>query len=447
MLFIYMGRVLWARKFIVLIATLACLAGGATMLASTAKRYDAHNRVQLDFIKPDPITGFHLSHAKNAEPYMNSQMQLIRDFQVTSLVAEHLGWMDSTDLQQQYASLPAGTGRDFQHWVASRISDGVFVRPVEDSNLIEIRFRAVTPEVAKVIAAEVRNAYVENMSNNQAMIARANIPATIESVERSRAKLAQLENRKVDFERRTGMVVLESGFSETDLDARRLYGLTRSTPRGPARVQEAGPNTAANQLIQLDDAIAEASKSLGANNPQLLELRRRRELTAKAAAARTEAKDAGQIELEKQRQFDGELQNQRAKYLSQSEKRVELKLLQDEIRRESEEYANISQRLQSLQRMSSGGGGNVTPVGLTEGSDDPAYPNNALVLGGSGALGLVAGILLAMLAEMFSRRVRVPEDLRPVTERSVTVLPTVRLGGQAGFRRLAWLPWRRRVAA
>ncbi|HEY0435142.1 MAG TPA: Wzz/FepE/Etk N-terminal domain-containing protein, partial [Phenylobacterium sp.] len=90
-------RVLWARKLVVLIALVSCMAGGIVMIVTTPKRYEAHTQVQLDLIKPDPVSGFHVN-SKNSDAYVAAQIQDIRDFQVASKAAEAIGWLDNPDL-------------------------------------------------------------------------------------------------------------------------------------------------------------------------------------------------------------------------------------------------------------------------------------------------------------------------------------------------------------
>jgi uncharacterized protein involved in exopolysaccharide biosynthesis len=446
MLFTYIGRVLWARRLVVLVATLASLAGGALMLLTTPKGYDAKNRVQLDLVKTDPITGFHLN-SKYADAYIQAQMQQIQDFQVAAVAAERLGWLDNPDLQAQYASLPSGTAQDFTHWVAARVSQGTYVRSVDGTNLLEIRFRAVSPQVASLVAAEVRNAYVSNLSNSEAESARVALPKVQTLVAEAGARLTELQANKAAFEHQTGIVLLD-GASLIDTDTRLLRNLARRVPTKLPKEQPDLPSSAAARLVALDDAIAEASRSMGPNNPQLIELRRKRDATAQQVqASRPTARDAAEIETASQRELAGQIESQRAKVLSQSERRVQLRLLQDEINRQQTRYDKAAENLAHLQQMSAGGGGNVTPIGITETSDKPSYPNDPLVLGGATALGLAAGILLAFLVEMSSRLVRVPGDLQLIEGRSVAVIPAVRFTPAQRTRRFPFWPARRGATA
>ena len=427
--FSYLARVFWARRLLILTATISSFLGGVTMIMTTPKQYEATSRVELDIIKPDPITGFQVS-SKNAIPYVNSQIQSIRDYQVAVRAVQDLGWLDNPDLQQQYASLPPGSAPDFNHWVALRVIAGTGVEPVEDSNILKIKFRAISPDMARIVSAAVRDAYVSAMADSQRATALHNLPALTQALEISRAKLAALEERKTAMERANGLVLQDNGL---DLESQRLGAMVRASPppvysSGPSRL-----STAEHELQELDGAIDSASRTLGPNNPQLLALRQRRMAAAAVVSAQRPADEAGQAVAAHQKMLASQLSEQTAKVIAQSHDRTALRLLQDEINAEIQRYSKTDQRIVNAQRQAAGGGGNVTPVGPTDGPDKPLYPNNPLVLAGSLVLGLVAGLLLAFMTEMFGRRVRTKRDLQTVTGVSVVALPSVTSLRSGGF--------------
>ena len=417
----YLVRVFWARRLIIVAATVSAFLGGVAMILTTTKAYEASSRVELEIVKPDPITGFSVS-SKNAIAYMNSQIQSIRDYQVADRAVAELGWLDNPDLQQQYAALPLGSAPEFGHWVAQRIIGGTYVVPVEDSNILEIRFRGSSPEMARILSAAVRNAYVNNMSDTARDEAMANLPALNKSLEASAAKLAALQERKTALERETGLMTTSTGM---DLESLKLGELAKTRPppvfaSGPSRL-----STNELQLQQVDAEIENAAKSLGPNNPILQSMHRRRDAMAAMIAAQRPSDEAKKAVEARHKLLDTQLNEQAAKVLAHGRQRVEARLLQDEINNELQRYSRTDQRIVDAQRAASGGGGIVVPVGPTDGPDTPVYPNNPLVIAGSIGLGLLAGMLLAFLTEMLGRRVRTARDLQAATGSAVVVLPSV----------------------
>jgi uncharacterized protein involved in exopolysaccharide biosynthesis len=210
-----------------------------------------------------------------------------------------------------------------------------------------------------------------------------------------------------------------------DMESLRLGALAKTPPPPVYAAEPARVSTAELQLQELDAQIESASKSLGPNNPALLSMRRRREAAAAMLAAQRPSDEAKKVVEARHQMLDRQVTEQAAKVLAHGRQRVEARLLQDEINTELQRYARTDQRIVDAQRAASGGGGNVIPIGPTDGPDTPVYPNNPLVLGGSLGLGFLAGLLLAFLTEMFGRRVRTEYDLQAVTGGAVIVLPSV----------------------
>ena len=420
-----LGRILWVRSPVVLIATLGSLLGGVVMLTTTPKGYDATTRVQLDIIKPDPITGYRVT-SKNANSYIMSQIKAIQDFQVAGRAAENLGWFDDPDLQTAYAQLPPGTNQDFQHWVARRIIGGTLVRPVEDSNILEIKYRSTSAEVSRIVAEAIRKAYIEDMAATQAAVAQANLPRYQQLASKSQAKLLDLENQKSALEKASGIVLQENN---VDMDSARLASMAvQSTPAVVTGGVDKRTSQLKSEAAQLDSLLADATKTLGPNNPRLLALRQRRALVeSQLGSARPAGADAAETTAANGRSQAALVAAQTAKVISQGGKLTELRLIQDAINTEKQRYTDAAQGAVRSQQMLSGGGGNVSPVGLTEASTAPTYPQVPLVLGGSGGLGLILGVLLALMAELSARRVRGDGDLRLIpSETGVLTIPMIK---------------------
>ena len=90
----------------------------------------------------------------------------------------------------------------------------------------------------------------------------------------------------------------------------------------------------------------------------------------------------------------------------------------------------------------------LTPLGPATASGKPVFPNKPLILGGSFGLGLGVGVLCALLAEMFARRVRGAEDLQAAIDAPVlAVIPRkVAQGRRRDQPRIGAQPQKRRLA-
>src|SRR5471032_2982120 len=94
-------RIVWARRWLIMAATVSCVIGAFIVTFILPARWDAHSRVLLNLLKPDPVTGEVItSGATNS--YVSTQIELIKDYAVAGQVADQLGWLSDPNLISQY---------------------------------------------------------------------------------------------------------------------------------------------------------------------------------------------------------------------------------------------------------------------------------------------------------------------------------------------------------
>lgn len=409
------GRILWARRLIVAVVTLGSLAGGAIIAASATPLYDATARVMLNISQPDPITGASLNR-RSINPYLQTQLSLIRDYQVVIPAIEAVGWLDNPDIIAAYNERPPTDRRPLPLWLAGNVIDSLQTSLVEDSNIIEIRYRGETPQLAELVVGAIRDAYIAANIRQRRQSAMEDADFQDERAGRLRMELIQLQARKHALEAETGIVLARSG---TDVDGDKLLALAQPgrTAGGadpPPIFARAGSVRATLSTIEME--IAAAAEVLGPNHPQLVELRATRD--ALALQARAEDRSAGGVtatvlarEQAKQAQFEA----QRAKVLSQRQDVLRLRLLQDQINLKAKALEAATERVANARQLATAIESGLTSIGRVESEDTPAFPNLALVLGGTGGLGLLAGLIIAFLVEMLNLRVRTVMGLKIAT--------------------------------
>jgi uncharacterized protein involved in exopolysaccharide biosynthesis len=201
---------------------------------------------------------------------------------------------------------------------------------------------------------------------------------------------------------------------KTDLDTARLRALsaegvsTASAPIAPTA------SAASIQLAQIDARIAEASKTLGPNHPELQALRAERasvagiaaqdQAAARSAAAAASVSNAGAV--------NSAVAAQRSRVIAQGDKLQKLNQLQAEVNLRRELFEKSSGRAAELRQEAATAETGLTELGAAVTPKDPSFPNMWLIIPGTLALGLGMGVLVALLAEMFGRRVRCIEDLQ-----------------------------------
>lgn len=395
-------RLLWARRALIVIATVACLFAATIAGFVIPARYEAHARVILNVVKPDPVTG-EIIASQFARTYVQTQSELIRDYRIAGKVVDMLGWASSPDMAEEYESRRTDDVRDFRRWMAQIVIDNTKAELISGSNILDISYTAPSPQGAAAVAEALRRAYIE-----QAIAFRREDAGTDAEWFRNQSaklkeQLTSAEQRKTEFERANGIVLDDQ---DVDQDVRRLTALAQtSTPSmGPA-ISVGASNPAAAQIAQLDAAISTAERTLGPNNPQLLDMRRQRAaLAASGSGAPVVSGPTGPS-------IGAQYSTQLGRVLAKRGKSDEARRLAVEVAVLREQYQKASTRVAELQQQAESIESGLTLLGAATAPDKPKFPNWPLIIFGSLGLGLILGALAAILAELLARRVRSADDL------------------------------------
>ncbi|ODT87862.1 Wzz/FepE/Etk N-terminal domain-containing protein [Phenylobacterium sp. SCN 70-31] len=420
----WLVSLLWARKLIVLTATVASLLGGLAVMVVAPPRYLATARVVLEFVKPDPITGRYLSNAQ-AQTYVQSQLQRTMDYQVAVPAAEALGWLDNPDMLAAYAGRSPGDRRPYQIWVADRILATMSVRMLPGSNIMSIGYRSDSPEQSRIVADVLRQAYIESAVTERRSSAMEQADAIANQIPKLQEKLADLEKQSNEYSKETGVILTRNA---KDLDDLRLQ---RMVSGDDAVVLADGPraNEAAMELAVIEAEIAAEARVLGPNNPRLQQMQAQRDLIrVRVEAERAAASSSAGALAAEGRARDQRMDLQKAKVLDQSDKVLQLRLYHDEIDRYRKALSERQSAIAALRQLGTSTAAGVSPIGAPEADPEPVFPKPALVLGGSGGLGFLLGCFLGLLAELVHRRVRSAHDLRLAA--SSPMLGEVPFGGR-----------------
>jgi uncharacterized protein involved in exopolysaccharide biosynthesis len=405
-------RILWGRKLYVLTPTICTMIGGLVVIMTLPPRYEASSRVVLDFIKPDPVTGFRVNE-KTSDAYISSQFQMLRSAEVTGRVVEAMGWLQSPDMVNAWRAAP-DHGDDIKAWAGRQLSFAIGGDLVPDTNIMKIKFQSTTPDMARLVADNIRTAYIEAAIAQTRDSARASATNLTAQADRERERLVQLQTAKADLERQTGIVMNDRGISDADIAAMRVAQESALPPiqqerRGPPRKGQAELLQA--QLDNIDSSIVAAGRTLGPNNPQMIEMHRRRDYVAAELAGANPTDQVADQTSRRVAAITALAHHSADKLTEVSDKQLALRLMQDEIGRRQKLFEKVSERAGRQLEISAVSDANLTPVGVTTVEPAPVFPNLALILGGCAVLGLTCGALLAFMIEAIGRRVRTATDL------------------------------------
>jgi len=421
--FVRLFKILWGRRLFVLAPTVATLIGGVVVIMTFPPRYEATNRIILDIIKPDPVTGFQVSD-KMYDAYISSEINMLRNDDVTGRVVEAMGWLENPDMVAAWQSAP-DKGDDLRRWAGRRLSFGIGADMVTDTNVMEIKFQSTAPELAKLVADNIRTSFIEASIAQTRDSARASATNLSAQAEQERERLVELQQIKANLERETGLMVGEGGVTDADKD---LLEVARSAPIHAKQryVTQDDSQALRNQLQNIDSSIVAAGRTLGPNNPMMVEMQRRRDYIAAQLAGVHPADPVETLTQKRLAAVETLARSSANRLTSVSDKTLALRLVQDEINRRRTLFNKVAARAGQQLEISNVSDANLTPIGQTVVKPAPVFPNFALILGGCGVLGLMVGSLLALIIESLARRVRIADDLRTALEAPLLgVLPAI----------------------
>jgi uncharacterized protein involved in exopolysaccharide biosynthesis len=433
-------RILWARKGIIALASLACVIGAILVGLVLPPRWQAHSRVMLDLIKPDPVTGQVLGN--NIRPYVATQIELIKDYAVAGQVADDLGLLSDPNLIRAYQRRSKKDTRDFRRFVTQMIVDGSDAELVEGSNILQITYTGSTPEQARTIADALRKAYMESSRSFRIEQAAKNAEWYEGQAEKARQSLEEAEKIESDYEKANGIVLEKEG---VDLEAQRLQVMAAAPSfSAPVYTAPVAPPASAAKLSEVDNAITEASKTLGPNHPQLLALRNERaslqqQVITEQNAARATARASAAAASAPVGALQSAMTAQRQRVMAQRDKVERARQLQQDVNLRRDLYSKTAQKAADFRHEAAAPVTNITILGGAVTPQSPKFPNWPLIILGSVILGLGMGVGVGLLMEFFGRRIRGPEDLISAIDAPVLAVVTATRDSKRGGMRF-WRP-------
>lgn len=436
-------RVLMARRMIIILTLLLAIAVAIATTFILRPRFPATARVLMDVIKPDPVSGAVIA-SSFVRGYTRTQIELITDYRVAGDVVDKLGWERNPALVEDYKKNANGT-EDFRRYEARGIIAQTDAGLVAGSNILEISYYSGNPILARNVVTALRSAYIDASLRFRTDAAGRSADWYVDQAKKAQTELSSAEGKKSAFERTNGIVMAPGGAdSETMkletmqgamMAARSAAGMTQSS--NDLRVEQAAPVLQLKtQIDAVDDAMTQATQRLGTSHPAYLGLVQRRailqqELARAMVSARSLGGSTVSLSQANASRLEGEVAAQKTKVLGLKTQLNELAQLQREVDLRRSQYEKAASRAADLKLEADVSETGLVPLGDAVVSGTPSFPNKPLIIGLGAAGGLVLGIVLAILTELLSRRVRGPEDLARAA--NVAVLAVIADAAPVGF--------------
>jgi polysaccharide biosynthesis transport protein len=429
--------ILKARKTIVLM-TLA-LTVVATLVVSLLlpKTYKATSSLVMNYKGVDPLTGLAMP-GQLMPGYMATQIDIISSKNVALRVVDRLRLAESPAVQAQFQEATGGQGT-LRDWLADLLLRKVEIEPSRESSVVGVSFKGSDPQ----FAAAVANAFAEEYQ-------RINIQLKAEPMKKAsgyfseqlkllRDNVEQAQSRLSKYQQEHGIVSVDN---RLDVESNRLNDLSAQLVVAQTQAMEArsrqsvasgraseSPDVNSNPLIQnlrvtlnnSEAKLAELGQRLSTNHPQYQSAKAeveklRATLNENLRMTQSSVGSTATILGQREAEIRAALDAQRVKVLELNRSRDELNVLSKDVESAQRAFDMASQRLSQTRIEGQADQSDVAILNPAVAPLDSSSPRVGLNVALSLFLGTLLGIGLAMLAEMFDRRIRSESDISDVAE-------------------------------
>jgi len=429
--------ILRARKRIVLLTLLVTVSATLVVSFLLPKTYKATSSLVMNFKGIDPLTGLTLP-GQLLPGYMATQIDIISSKNVALRVVDQLKLAESPAVQEQFRESTGGEG-NVRDWLAELLQKKLDITPSKESSVVDVTFKGSDPQfvaaVANAFADEYMKISVQLKTDPMRKASRyfdTQLKSLRDSLEAAQSKLSK-------YQQEHGIVSLDN---RLDVENQRLNDLSTQLVVAQSQSMEAtsrqsfangkggeSPDVANSPVVQnlkislatAETKLAEVSQRLGRNHPQVESARAeaerlRRALRENTATTSASVSNNAGIFAQREAALRTALAEQKAKVLELNRSRDEMNVLSKDVESAQRAFDAASLRSSQTRIEGSSDQADVSVLNPATAPIEPAGPKVLLNTVLSLFLGSMLGIGLAMLAEMFDRRVRSAADLSEVMQ-------------------------------
>lgn len=412
-----------------LLATIACAL--ATSLLAPAV-YKAGTSLVLNYKGIDPVSGTAMS-PQLMPGYIATQIDIIGSKSVALRVVDALGLQHD---QAYIDSFRESVGKgDMREWLAGQLQRGVRITPGRESSVMEISYKSKDPEFAAAVANAFAAEYLQTSVHLNTDPLKKVSSYFVDRIAGLRENLERARNRLSSYQQEHGIVDTDN---RLDVESARLNELSSQLVQAQAqlvdvvsRKAEAQANDAratqevmSSQLIQtLKASLAQAEAKFaviaGKYRPEhpLYEAAQAEVGKFKAALDDTIRDISGSMAgnaraaAQRERELRKAVTEQKTLVLQLNRARDELAVLARDVESARAAHDAAVQRFNQTNLESGANLPDVSVLSPAVAPTEPWFPRLPLNLAAATFLGLLLGVAIALLSEVFRRRVHAPGDL------------------------------------
>jgi len=412
--------------------------------------------VLVDVKSPDPIAGI-IYPGLSSPAYMATQVDMIQSDRVSQQVVRMLKLNESVQMREQWRQATEGQG-NFETWLADVLRKSLDVKPSRDSSVIAINYKSPDPKFATALANAYAQAYIDVSLELRVDPARQYGKFFDEREAQLRAKVEQAHAKLTAYQRDTGIVgtddrldVENARLNQLASELVVLQGLGAETSgreaqarNSPGQIQDVITSPLIIglkvDLSRQESSLKEASQRLGENNPAIAGLKAniaesRSRIDQETARISGGVAVSNTINDGRIAQMKATIEAQRKKVLRLKEAHDQIAVLVADVESAQRAYDSISVRANQTELESHTTQTNLYVLNPASEPIKPSSPRTTLNM----LLALFAGTLLAvgvaMLLELFDRRVRSAADVVSALDTPLLGILARKPGGRLFGRR------------
>lgn len=423
--------ILRARWLTVVLTFVLIVGGTLGVTLLLPKKYTASAALLVDVKAPDPLYGA-LMQGMIAPGYMATQIDIIQSERVARRVVRMLKIDENASARRQWQEETEGKG-SIEAYFAELLGKQLEVKPSRESNVINISYKSAEPQFAAVIANAFAQAYVDTNVELRADPAKQYAGWFDARTKGLREQLESAQGRLSQFQRDNGITNVDE---RLDVENARLQELssqlvamqalrtesssrqaqTRNTETLPEVLQSGLVQSLKADVARQDAKLKDLSSQYGPNHPQVLRaVAEGQALRAKLEAEVTRVAGGvgtnNRVNVQREAEIRASLEAQKKKVLSIKQQRDEIAVIQREVENAQKAYDLTAQRLVQTNLESQTQQTNIVVLNPAVEPTEPSSPKLLLNTLLSIFVGTMLGVGLALLLELFNRRVRSPEDI------------------------------------
>ncbi len=425
-------RLILRARWLVIVLTFVGVVGTTLVLSFLMpKKYTASAALLVDVKAPDPLYGA-LMPGMIAPGYMATQIDIIQSDRVARRVVRMLKIDENASARDQWQEETQGKG-SIEAYYADLLSKQLVVKPSRESNVINITYKSAEPQFAAVIANAFAQAYIDTNVELRADPAKqyagwfdARTKGLREQLETAQGKLSQFQrdNGIINADERLDVENARLQELSSQLVAMQALRTESSSRQAQVGNTEVLPEVLQSGLVQSlkadvarqDAKLKDLSSQYGPNHPQVLRAvaegqSLRTKLEAEVIRVAGGVGTNSRVNIQREAEIRSSLEAQKKKVLAIKQQRDEISVLQREVENAQKAYDLTSQRLVQTNLESQTQQTNIVVLNPAVEPIEPSFPKPLLNTLLSIFVGTLLGVGLALLLELFNRRVRSPEDI------------------------------------